>query len=238
MNRAIAQFIVVAAVTGVASVIIICLAEYSVDPKVMDYTSGDPAFSHVEKSETVPFVVTFVVGLGLLPWMWFFALKRKDLFMVMLAAWVLASLYTNATVSLTKKLTGRLRPGALSDLDSGVVRPEAAVSFPSGHTAQVFVSSLYVLVSSLHNTRFNIVVGSLYRIGYFIIAWSIAMTRITDNKHHEWDVLGGIVVAYICTYMALYLALETIHEAAAIEWFAASERSDNVVDIVTELPTI
>jgi membrane-associated phospholipid phosphatase len=156
---------------------------------VMDYSISDQTFNHTVHSESIPFVATFIIELGLIPIFYLIhhrSQKKWHQLTIFILGGILCSFYGNAMVELTKKATGRLRPTAFH------TQRGEALSFPSGHTMQAFVSlfyGFYVLPEGF--------VKTMTCIAYFIGAWAIAMTRLTENFHHEWDILGGILIAWI-----------------------------------------
>lgn len=163
---------------------ILIIAAVNTGPRPMDYNVSDPTFSHVHKSERVPFVATYILSAGLVIPFWIESYKyvaRVGLMAWRTTGWIVCILVVNAIVEMTKKMTGRIRPDG-----------SEAVSFPSGHTAVIFVAVFYGYMM-IKEHLLQAITTTLY----FLIAWSIAMTRLVDNRHHEWDILGGIVVAAI-----------------------------------------
>lgn len=159
-----------------------------------DYSPNDPTYQHSVKPSRVPFLVAFLTSIVLIPAFWF-QLKDKIIAIKYVYTWFLIMLYTNATVELTKASTGRIRPDG-SD----------AFSFPSGHTAVVFVNVYYGMFLILHELHKVITVSVS-----FTIAWCIAMTRIVDNKHFEHDVIGGIIVSGFISYIFCNWLLYQLH---------------------------
>lgn len=75
---------------------------------------------------------------------------------------------------------------------------DGARSFPSGHTALLFAFAFSLF---LFNKKFGIWMG--------VAALLVALARIYAGVHWPFDILGGIVVATLGTYIA-YVALRKV----------------------------
>jgi undecaprenyl-diphosphatase len=138
-----------------------------------------------------------VVGRGGLVWLGFGLLlaiprwmPRRGLGQLALAI-LLASTCADRVL---KPLVGRERPFA-SITDVAVIggRPTDA-SFPSGHSANAFASG-YVLAH----------VVPAGAVGWWLLAASIAYSRIYLGVHYPSDVLGGAIVGILCGFAAIKL---------------------------------
>lgn len=68
-------------------------------------------------------------------------------------------------------------------------------SFPSGHTAQAFIGATF-----LHREYGHL--SAWYSIGGYVIASSVGMLRIMNNKHYLSDVLVGAGIGVLTTNIA------------------------------------
>jgi undecaprenyl-diphosphatase len=101
------------------------------------------------------------------------------------AAWLLAAAVSaSAIVSITKALTGRVRPWQALDLarTTGIALP-VDPSFPSGHAAGSFAVAAFVL--TLHRPA---------GIALFAMATLIALSRVALGVHYPTDVIAGAVL--------------------------------------------
>uniref|UniRef100_A0A0A9YB83 Uncharacterized protein T28D9.3 n=1 Tax=Lygus hesperus TaxID=30085 RepID=A0A0A9YB83_LYGHE len=85
---------------------------------------------------------------------------------------------------------------------------DASLSFPSGHAAVSFFLFLYL---SWYCQRKLKVVCSLTLLWIqtmlFLLACFVAISRITDHRHHWWDVLfGAIIGCAFAVFSALMLS--------------------------------
>ena len=95
-----------------------------------------------------------------------------------------AELMGFAIVTPLKLGTKRLRPNM-----------ENTESFPSGHTAQAFISATF-----LHREYGHL--SPWYSIGGYAVAGSVGGLRILNNKHHLSDVLFGAGIGILVTNLA------------------------------------
>jgi membrane-associated phospholipid phosphatase len=95
-----------------------------------------------------------------------------------------AELMSFAIVTPLKLGTNRLRPNGEND-----------DSFPSGHTAQGFISATF-----LHREYGHL--SPWYSIGGYAIAGSVGALRILNNKHYLSDVLFGAGIGLLTTNIA------------------------------------
>ena len=93
-----------------------------------------------------------------------------------------------------KPLLARERPFAsMTDVTVIGGRPKDA-SFPSGHSANAFASA-YVLTHVVPSAA----------AGWWLLAASIAYSRIYLGVHYPADVLGGAIVGMLCGFAAIRL---------------------------------
>ncbi|KAL3995498.1 PAP2 family protein [Acanthocheilonema viteae] len=79
-------------------------------------------------------------------------------------------------------------------------------SFPSGHTSAAVLLFLFLyfylrgIVNAIHNKLLRII---RFTVLFISGAWTVLVmvTRITDNWHYPTDVLGGIILAFLCAYI-------------------------------------
>jgi membrane-associated phospholipid phosphatase len=95
-----------------------------------------------------------------------------------------AELMGFAVVTPLKLATNRLRPNGEND-----------ESFPSGHTAQAFISATF-----LHREYGHL--SPWYSIGGYTLAGSVGAMRILNNKHYLSDVLFGAGIGILVTNLA------------------------------------
>lgn len=95
-----------------------------------------------------------------------------------------AELMGFAVVTPLKLATNRVRPNGDND-----------ESFPSGHTAQAFISATF-----LHREYGHL--SPWYSIGGYAVASSVGALRILNNKHYLSDVLFGAGIGIMVTNLA------------------------------------
>jgi membrane-associated phospholipid phosphatase len=110
--------------------------------------------------------------------------KGKNSFRDKTAILLKAELMGFAIVAPLKAVTNRLRPNGDND-----------ESFPSGHTAQGFISATF-----LHREYGHL--SPWYSIGGYAVATSVGALRILNNKHYLSDVLFGAGIGILVTNLA------------------------------------
>lgn len=77
---------------------------------------------------------------------------------------------------------------------------DASKSFPSGHSALSMFTSVY-LIWYVQNRLPRRATTSLFKpwMQWVILCWGLvcSLTRISDNRHHWWDVLAGVLLGTI-----------------------------------------
>lgn len=101
--------------------------------------------------------------------------------------YILSNLFMNISVFAVKNITHELRPDGSDYL-----------SFPSGHTAEAFLSAEF-LMQEYKN------VSIWYGIGGYAVATSVAYLRMYNNKHWLSDVVAGAGFGIISTRLAYIL---------------------------------
>lgn len=92
-----------------------------------------------------------------------------------------------------KPLIARIRPFEIVQFELLIASPHD-FSFPSGHTAASF-SAVFALVFS----KSKIYIPSL------ILAVIIAFSRLYLFVHYPSDILGGIIVGFVCGYLGSFI---------------------------------
>lgn len=96
---------------------------------------------------------------------------------------------------LLKDLVARPRPYVASDEIVTLIKQLSSFSFPSGHTGTSFTAA-FVLYRMLPKKA---------GIPALVLAALIGFSRMYVGVHYPTDVLGGIVVAFMCSVWAHYL---------------------------------
>ena len=113
---------------------------------------------------------------------------------------VIPSLVFGLFIQLVKNLVNVPRPAGVGDININFLEPVfQSNSFPSGHTASIFIVCLIWLKVALTNTR-----G--YQIHYFVIvlfALVVSLTRVIVGAHWLSDVLASILFAWLFTELFL-----------------------------------
>lgn len=127
--------------------------------------------------------------------------RRRKVGFAILAAELLAMLIGNMIL---KSLVGRPRPFYVDPTlyvntnEIAILRPSGS-SFPSGHTSSSFAAAFTIFF-------FNKKAG----IAAFLLASLIAFSRMYLFVHYPTDILGGIVVGFICAKLSSIFVEEII----------------------------
>lgn len=107
---------------------------------------------------------------------------------------VIPSLVFGLFIQLVKNIVNAPRPAGVGDININFLEPVfQSNSFPSGHTASIFIVCLIWLKVALTNTK-----G--FQMHYFIIvlcALIISLTRVIVGAHWLSDVLASILFAWL-----------------------------------------
>jgi len=125
-----------------------------------------------------------------------YALFKKDrnLCSVCLAYLKAQLIFSFAVVRFMKILFGRARPEYGMEFTFFSV-DDHYNSFPSGHSADVFVSGVFL---------FYLLRNSKYRVVPLYYAFLMALLRITVSAHHPSDVVAGIAIGVLGAYVILW----------------------------------
>lgn len=141
----------------------------------------------------------FITSLADKGWFWIllavillFFRKTRVAGVTVLVALIFNHVMTNMIL---KDLVGRPRPYVASDEIVTLIKQLSSYSFPSGHTSSSFAAA-FVLYRMLPKKA-----GILA----LVLAGMIGFSRMYVGVHYPTDVLGGIVVAFMCSVWAHYL---------------------------------
>ncbi|BES90283.1 acidPPc [Nesidiocoris tenuis] len=91
---------------------------------------------------------------------------------------------------------------------------DASKSFPSGHSAVAFYFFLFMSWYLQKNLkRLPSIVLLWMQTGLFLTACFVALSRITDHRHHWWDVLFGTVIGCamaVCSVLTFSRSFKTL----------------------------
>ena len=90
---------------------------------------------------------------------------------------------------------------------------DARKSFPSGHSSLSFYSMIFLVLIFNHicvNSRMiGVLLVRLFQVGFVSSAFMVALSRVTDNKHHPTDVLSGSIIGIVCALVTYWCLLKT-----------------------------
>ncbi|MEI7739996.1 MAG: phosphatase PAP2 family protein [Betaproteobacteria bacterium] len=106
---------------------------------------------------------------------------------------------------LLKKLFDSPRPSGLLELvDIHVIGPVLTThSYPSGHTITIFAAISAIVLSYSIQAK---LLGSIFKIGLFIFATVVGISRIMVGAHWPLDCLAGACVGWISGVTGIYLS--------------------------------
>ena len=106
---------------------------------------------------------------------------------------------------LLKKLFDSPRPsGLLESVDIHVIGPVLTThSYPSGHTITIFAAISAIVLSYSIQAKS---LGSIFKIGLFIFATVVGISRIMVGAHWPLDCLAGACVGWISGVTGIYLS--------------------------------
>lgn len=104
---------------------------------------------------------------------------------------------------------------------------DAWSSFPSGHASLSFATMTYstMLLRSMLNLEETdfMTLGNLVAFGPLVVAAWISLTRLTDNKHHVEDLVGGALIGALIAV----LCYQTVNEYV----FGSRKKADGDQDV-------
>jgi undecaprenyl-diphosphatase len=165
-----------------------------------------------------PFYILF---LALLAWGW---VRHAPGLKLLAQGYLLAQLLGSVSIVRILKMTlGRARPDAtpLPDFGSewaGFSWDAAHHSFPSGHTADIVVSTLFAAL----------LLRNPWAVGV-CLAWAaaLAMSRLALAKHYPSDALAGAAIAVAASLVILqYWVLPRLGRAplgAGVQWWTGAQ---------------
>jgi len=117
--------------------------------------------------------------------------KYRNIGFMALGALILSTILGEGIL---KHVVQRIRPSAdISSVNLLISKP-LSYSFPSGHAASSFAVT-GVLVKYFKK----------YALGFWILAFLIAFSRLYLYVHYPTDVLGGIILGLICSNIVTYV---------------------------------
>eukprot|EP00993_Chasmostoma_nieuportense_P002198 NODE_3015_length_1046_cov_40.064200_g2873_i0.p1 GENE.NODE_3015_length_1046_cov_40.064200_g2873_i0~~NODE_3015_length_1046_cov_40.064200_g2873_i0.p1 ORF type:complete len:308 (+),score=85.95 NODE_3015_length_1046_cov_40.064200_g2873_i0:56-979(+) len=173
----------------------------------------DNSYQYARRADSVSVMVSGIVNI-LVPvvLMILVDLLRKDRHSLhnALLGFCEAIIITYLTQLSMTKAVGKLRPDFLSRVVADEDIKDGRLSFPSGHTAVAFAGlgffSLF-LAGKLRVYQWNR--GNFWRLFLVLLplagALAQALSRITDFKHHEIDVVTGALVGAVGAGLAYFL---------------------------------
>jgi membrane-associated phospholipid phosphatase len=148
----------------------------------------------INAESMIPFYLLFI---GLAIWS---KIKKNHALYYISVGYIITQLLGSAlAVRILKIITGHARPEAF--LESGGAHIDAWIGlsfdplyngFPSGHTADFFVSAIYLSIC-LPKTWMRVLVFAFAGLNGFL--------RVAQTKHFPLDVFGGVVLAGLSAYL-------------------------------------
>lgn len=103
-----------------------------------------------------------------------------------------------------KNLFARERPYNYRDIVLLIKEPHD-FSFPSGHTSAAFAVAYILLKERFSIGRFKVYIPIV------VLAAMMAFSRMYLYVHFPSDILGSLVIAYLCSYIGIKLTLTLTH---------------------------
>eukprot|EP00002_Diphylleia_rotans_P018155 TRINITY_DN3523_c0_g1_i4.p1 TRINITY_DN3523_c0_g1~~TRINITY_DN3523_c0_g1_i4.p1 ORF type:complete len:259 (-),score=46.41 TRINITY_DN3523_c0_g1_i4:401-1177(-) len=217
----------------------------TIEPTHREFRLDDPDISYRNTEGTVPswqlsmisFFIPSIIFIAIHFGYRFQDRKYTELFIRILGLFCAIAL-TAIITNTIKIATGRLRPDFLDRCQWDAQLMECTgnaddvrggrKSFPSGHASYSFTGCTYLTIVFLHElqpyAQSNISRAPFTRlflsIWPLIVAALVAVSRVTDNRHHPGDVIVGsilgVVVAVIC-YKLHHKNVDTIEPKHSTE---------------------
>ena len=159
----------------------------------------------------------FFITAFIIPALIFYSNFNSKINAVSASILVIPSLVFGLFIQLVKNLVNAPRPAGVSDININFLEPVfQSNSFPSGHTASIFIVCLIWLKVALTNTK-----G--FQIHYFVIvlfALVVSLTRVIVGAHWLSDVLASILFAWLFTelFLKYFLTINKSKIAVYSSW--------------------
>ncbi|XP_017479214.1 PREDICTED: putative phosphatidate phosphatase [Rhagoletis zephyria] len=103
---------------------------------------------------------------------------------------------------------------------------EMAKSFPSGHSSLAFYAMVYIALylQVALSTRGSKLLKHFLQFGFVMLAWLVALTRVTDHWHHWSDVLVGILLGTLFALLVARYVAKLFEGRCLTSTLAASEK--------------
>lgn len=87
---------------------------------------------------------------------------------------------------------------------------ESRLSFPSGHSSTSFYTAVFLIcyLNHMWKRRSCSLILHIVQVFIFSCAFFVAMTRITDNKHHVTDVFAGSGIGALVGLLTSYYSMQ------------------------------
>jgi hypothetical protein len=156
------------------------LQEFNAEVKDEVYAENPHAAIHVDNYlQFVPAAAVYALNA--------IGIKGKNNFHDRTMIFLMSNLVTNTTVYSVKKLSHRLRPDG-----------SAYTSFPSGHTAEAFLSAEFLYQEYKD-------VSPWYGVAGYAVAATTGYLRLYNNKHWLGDVVAGAGIGMASTKICYWL---------------------------------
>ncbi len=133
---------------------------------------------------------------------------------------------------------------ATNDARNGVPRAiyDAMRSFPSGHAQLSCYAATFAIIYMQKRFHYYESVSTLMKpwiqFGFVTYAAAASITRITDRRHHWWDVLAGsffgVVTAALAFYYKSHRFVRPKDDAEEVVEMTRSKSNDDKTSITTE----
>lgn len=155
---------------------------------------------HIFSSEIGNAFWTFITHLGDAGFIWIiFTIcliiypKTRKIGIICAISLILSFIFTNLIL---KNLFERVRPFNYEDVRLLIQMPKD-YSFPSGHTSVSFAFAFVAIKERLRIGKINLYIPAT------ILAILIAFSRLYLFVHFPTDILGGVLVGFICSVLAI-----------------------------------
>lgn len=157
------------------------------------------------RNDVLDFIFTNITRLGNVGFIWIvliaiFLIRKETRYtgVVMLISFILTSILANLCI---KPLIDRPRPFQVYPMDL-LIPPPSGTSFPSGHTATSFAVAWAYFITRKDKLRFALV----------LLAVAISFSRLYLFVHFPTDVLAGVVLGILVSYLIKWLAAKFFYD--------------------------